>query len=178
MSILSYFQGADAISTGRVLVAIVKNCYEAKKWDLLNENIVLLTKRRGQLKQVYLSWYPLNSEGSPHLNKNFTWHEGYLRNLTCSSLYLTFWQSDWLTSRSKRFFLNPTVFHGRLALGRMWKLRLKHKFPLGFDWSFVFRKTYTWSWRKSSHYGFHEIQQISHEIQRISWNLADFMWNP
>ena len=39
-------------STARILVALVKICYEAKKWDLLNENIVLLTKRRGQLKQV------------------------------------------------------------------------------------------------------------------------------
>ncbi|KAI0232548.1 26S proteasome non-ATPase regulatory subunit 12 [Lamellibrachia satsuma] len=44
--------GSDAISTGRLLVAIVKMCFEAKKWDLLNEQIVLLTKRRGQLKQA------------------------------------------------------------------------------------------------------------------------------
>merc|ERR1711976_368499 len=44
--------GSDAISTGRLLVAIVKQFYEAKKWDLLNENLVLLTKRRGQLKQA------------------------------------------------------------------------------------------------------------------------------
>lgn len=40
------------VSTSRILVAIVKMCYEAKEWDLLNENIMLLSKRRSQLKQV------------------------------------------------------------------------------------------------------------------------------
>jgi 26S proteasome regulatory subunit N5 len=44
--------GADAISTGRILVAIIRMCFEAKRYDLLNENIVQLTKRRGQLKQA------------------------------------------------------------------------------------------------------------------------------
>lgn len=27
-------------------------CFEAKKWDLINEHIILLTKKRGQLKQA------------------------------------------------------------------------------------------------------------------------------
>lgn len=40
------------VSTSRILVAVVKMCYEAKEWDLLNENIMLLSKRRSQLKQV------------------------------------------------------------------------------------------------------------------------------
>ncbi|CAH0564016.1 unnamed protein product [Brassicogethes aeneus] len=44
--------GADMISTGRVLVAIVQICREAKNWNALNEHIVLLTKRRSQLKQA------------------------------------------------------------------------------------------------------------------------------
>lgn len=43
---------ADAISTGRVLVAIVKYCYAAKQWEQLNEHIVTLSKRRSQLKQA------------------------------------------------------------------------------------------------------------------------------
>ena len=43
---------ADALSTGRLLVAIVKMCFEQKKWETLNENVVLLSKRRGQLKQA------------------------------------------------------------------------------------------------------------------------------
>ena len=46
------FQASDTHSTGKVMVAIVKNCFEAKNWDALNENIVLLTKKRGQIKQV------------------------------------------------------------------------------------------------------------------------------
>lgn len=40
------------VSTSRILVAIVQLCYEAKDWDALNENIMLLSKRRSQLKQV------------------------------------------------------------------------------------------------------------------------------
>ena len=43
-------QGADAISTGRILEAIVQICFEAQQWDLLSENIISLTKRRSQLK--------------------------------------------------------------------------------------------------------------------------------
>ncbi|XP_012935611.1 26S proteasome non-ATPase regulatory subunit 12 [Aplysia californica] len=42
---------ADTHSTSRILVAIVKMCFETKNWDALNENIVLLTKKRGQIKQ-------------------------------------------------------------------------------------------------------------------------------
>lgn len=44
--------GADALSTGKILVVIVRLCYEAKKYELLNENIVQLAKKRGQLKQA------------------------------------------------------------------------------------------------------------------------------
>lgn len=40
------------VSTSRVLVAIVEICLEAKNWAALNEHIVLLSKRRSQLKQA------------------------------------------------------------------------------------------------------------------------------
>lgn len=40
------------VSTSRILVAIVEICLEAKNWAALNEHIVLLTKRRSQLKQA------------------------------------------------------------------------------------------------------------------------------
>lgn len=49
---LNSFQASDMVSTSRILVAVVQMCYEAKDWDALNENIMLLTKRRSQLKQV------------------------------------------------------------------------------------------------------------------------------
>lgn len=38
------------VSTGRILVAIVHICFEAKNWTALNEHITMLTKRRSQLK--------------------------------------------------------------------------------------------------------------------------------
>ncbi|XP_046434601.1 26S proteasome non-ATPase regulatory subunit 12 [Neodiprion fabricii] len=44
--------GADMVSTSRVLIAIVEICLEAKNWTALNEHIVLLSKRRSQLKQA------------------------------------------------------------------------------------------------------------------------------
>lgn len=43
---------ADAISTGRILAAIIKYCYIAKQWEQMNEHIVTLSKRRSQLKQA------------------------------------------------------------------------------------------------------------------------------
>lgn len=49
---LTFTQASDMVSTSRILVAVVQMCYEAKDWDALNENIMLLTKRRSQLKQV------------------------------------------------------------------------------------------------------------------------------
>ena len=45
-------QSADAASTKRVLVAIVQLCYDTQDWEALNENIMILTKRRGQLKMA------------------------------------------------------------------------------------------------------------------------------
>ncbi|KAL0111022.1 hypothetical protein PUN28_012789 [Cardiocondyla obscurior] len=43
---------ADMVSTSRLLVAIVEICLEAKNWSALNEHIILLSKRRSQLKQA------------------------------------------------------------------------------------------------------------------------------
>lgn len=44
--------GADTHSTGRILVAIVRLCFTAKDFKALNEHIVLLTKKRSQIKQA------------------------------------------------------------------------------------------------------------------------------
>ncbi|KAI9277240.1 PCI domain-containing protein [Phascolomyces articulosus] len=41
---------ADPDSTSRILVQVVKLCREAQDWKLLNEEIVLLSKKHGQLK--------------------------------------------------------------------------------------------------------------------------------
>jgi len=43
---------ADAVSTGRILVCVVELCHDKKDWDLLNENILTLSKKRSQLKQA------------------------------------------------------------------------------------------------------------------------------
>jgi len=41
----------DAISNGKVMVAAVKLCFEAKQWQQLNDHIIIFTKKRSQLKQ-------------------------------------------------------------------------------------------------------------------------------
>ncbi|ELU40554.1 26S proteasome non-ATPase regulatory subunit 12 [Rhizoctonia solani AG-1 IA] len=46
----SLAQSADAASTSRLLVAIVKLCRAAQRFDLVNSNITLLAKKHGQLK--------------------------------------------------------------------------------------------------------------------------------
>eukprot|EP00249_Psilotum_nudum_P009879 c22209_g1_i1 orf=192-1652(+) len=43
---------ADVVGTRKVVVAIVELCYEARAWKMLNDQIVLLSKRRSQLKQA------------------------------------------------------------------------------------------------------------------------------
>jgi 26S proteasome regulatory subunit N5 len=43
---------SDAFATGKVAVAIVQILFECKDWEGLNSNIVLISKRRQQLKQV------------------------------------------------------------------------------------------------------------------------------
>jgi len=43
---------ADMFSTSRILVAVVKICFENKNLEMLNEHLIVLTKRRGQLKQA------------------------------------------------------------------------------------------------------------------------------
>ena len=42
--------GADMMSTSKILVAIVTMCHAAKEWTQLNEHIILMTKRRSQIK--------------------------------------------------------------------------------------------------------------------------------
>src|SRR5690606_31873430 len=42
----------DTHSTGRILVAIVKLCFECKDFNSLNEHLILLSKRRSQMKQA------------------------------------------------------------------------------------------------------------------------------
>ncbi|XP_071960590.1 26S proteasome non-ATPase regulatory subunit 12-like [Antedon mediterranea] len=43
---------SDMHSTSRVLVSVVQLCFKQSEWSLLNEHILLLTKRRSQLKQA------------------------------------------------------------------------------------------------------------------------------
>ncbi|RKF75413.1 26S proteasome non-ATPase regulatory subunit 12 [Golovinomyces cichoracearum] len=45
-------QASDLASTSRVLIAIVTICKESGDWSLLNEQILLLSKKHGQLKQA------------------------------------------------------------------------------------------------------------------------------
>lgn len=49
---LLFLKASDAISTARVLKAVVQLCFDAQEWELLNDHIMLLTKRRSQLKTV------------------------------------------------------------------------------------------------------------------------------
>ena len=42
----------DTRATSRVATNIIRFCFDAKQWDLLNEKLVQLSKRRGQLKTV------------------------------------------------------------------------------------------------------------------------------
>ncbi|RIB22313.1 hypothetical protein C2G38_2243367 [Gigaspora rosea] len=45
-------QAADLSSSTRVLIHIVKLCYQSGNWKLLNEHVILLSKKHGQLKQA------------------------------------------------------------------------------------------------------------------------------
>ena len=45
-------QGGDAHSTSRVLVALVEICFEGQDLELLNETVVVLTKKRSQIKMA------------------------------------------------------------------------------------------------------------------------------
>lgn len=42
----------DAISLGKILVAVVNICYSQKQWNALNDNIVALSKRRNLIKMA------------------------------------------------------------------------------------------------------------------------------
>lgn len=42
----------DVAGTKKAATDILQLCYEARAWRTLNDQIVLLSKRRGQLKQV------------------------------------------------------------------------------------------------------------------------------
>ena len=44
--------GGDMHSTSKILVAVVQMCYEAKEWTTLNEHLILISKKRSQLKMA------------------------------------------------------------------------------------------------------------------------------
>lgn len=50
--LLIFYKGNDAVSTGKLLCCITDLCYQLKDFKALKENILLLSKRRGQLKQA------------------------------------------------------------------------------------------------------------------------------
>lgn len=43
---------ADVLRTKRLVVTIIQLCYEARAWKALNEQIILLSQREAQPKQV------------------------------------------------------------------------------------------------------------------------------
>lgn len=43
---------ADIVGTRKIVLAIVQLCREMQAWKELNDQIVLISKRRAQLKQV------------------------------------------------------------------------------------------------------------------------------
>ncbi|KAM3234847.1 26S proteasome non-ATPase regulatory subunit 12 A [Capsicum annuum] len=45
-------QGGDVAGTRKAVTDILQLCFDARAWNMLNEQIVLLSKRRGQLKQA------------------------------------------------------------------------------------------------------------------------------
>jgi 26S proteasome regulatory subunit N5 len=45
-------QASDLASTSRVIIAIVTIAKDAKDWNLMNEQVLLLSKKHGQLKQA------------------------------------------------------------------------------------------------------------------------------
>ncbi|KAI1853933.1 hypothetical protein JX265_012618 [Neoarthrinium moseri] len=45
-------QASDLASTSRVLIAICKICKDAGNWSLLNDQVLVLSKKHGQLKQA------------------------------------------------------------------------------------------------------------------------------
>jgi len=42
----------EIVGTRKAAIDILQLCFEAKAWKTLNDQIVVLSKRRGQLKQV------------------------------------------------------------------------------------------------------------------------------
>lgn len=46
------FQASDLASTSRILIAIVTICKNAGDWNLLNDQVLLLSKKHAQLKQA------------------------------------------------------------------------------------------------------------------------------
>ena len=51
-TILTSPQSSDLATTSRALVAIVTICKDAGDWSLLNDQVLLLSKKHGQLKQA------------------------------------------------------------------------------------------------------------------------------
>jgi hypothetical protein len=47
-----FIKASDLASTSRIIIAIVTIAKRAKDWNLMNEQVLLLSKKHGQLKQA------------------------------------------------------------------------------------------------------------------------------
>ncbi|KAG8713199.1 hypothetical protein FRC11_012993 [Ceratobasidium sp. 423] len=101
---------ADAGSTSRLLVAIIKLCRAAQKFDLVNSNITLLAKKHGQLKAATQAMVEEAMTYLPDLESDrLKWLEliEALRSVTEGKIFLE-------TSRA-RVTLALSLHHERLA---------------------------------------------------------------
>jgi len=80
---------ADMHSTSRLLVGICQLAFDAKQWDVLNEQIQSLTKRRGQFKQAVTSMVQKCCEFVEQLQpKEELQLIGTLRTVTAGKIYV------------------------------------------------------------------------------------------
>lgn len=96
---------ADVPGTRKVVLAIIQLCYEAKAWKTLNEQILLLSKRRSQLKQASVTDVPTLGLVLTCL---------HLRGITCGHGGFTNRISSFLSHVLK--ILNQAMFKASAAL--------------------------------------------------------------
>ncbi|KAI9739909.1 MAG: hypothetical protein M1818_004965 [Claussenomyces sp. TS43310] len=83
-------QASDLASTSRILVSIVTICKDAGDWSLLNEQVLLLSKKHGQLKQAITTMVQTVMgflDGTPNLDTKLTVIET-LRTVTEGKIFV------------------------------------------------------------------------------------------
>lgn len=136
----------DVTATRNAVTSIIQLCYEARAWKTLNDQIILLSKRRGQLKQVtsgsaFFSW--MHEKG-----KEIWLSMGFLKNFrpAMSTLHMNIclWKHEKMRAALKHAFVAKLRYKFCIEYTRTCTAYISSLVPCQVRYPFLLEIKFSW----------------------------------